>query len=158
MAGTWKMQPKHIRWRVWCLYVRAWWGWKMKMLTFHRLWSVLSGPINSKPTFLRRVLFVQRRPQYDEKGNRRDKGAIVAKKGIQKRLYPTLFDVEKVNYLVQDASYRFWKLCFLLRQGAHFCKHGELIWRDSETCTQKTLDGEFDAYVSGLGGAEKWKC
>ena len=134
--------------------MRALWGRKVKMLRFNWLWSVLSGPVNSKPTFLRRILLVQR-PRYDEKGNRRDKGAIGAKKGLQKRLYPTLFDVEKVNFLVKNASYRFLKLCFLLGRGAHFCKHGEQIWPESEKCTQKTLDGEFDAYVCGLGGAEK---
>ena len=49
----------------------------------------------------------QRRPRYDEKGNRRDKGAIGAKKGLQKRLYPTIFDVEKVICFVQNASHRF---------------------------------------------------
>ena len=75
----------------------ACWGRKVKMLRFHRLRPVLSGPINSKPTFLRGILPVQRRPWYDKKGNRRDKGAIGAKYGFQKRSYPTLFDVEKVN-------------------------------------------------------------
>ena len=49
---------------------------------------------------LRRILHVQRGPRYDEKGNRRDKGAIGVKKGPQKRVYPTLFDVEKVRLLV----------------------------------------------------------
>ena len=68
------------------------------MLRFHWLWSALSGPVSSKPTFLRRILPVQRRPWYDEKGNRRDKGAIGVKKGLQKRVYPTLFDVEEVNF------------------------------------------------------------
>ena len=152
------MHPKNVRWRLWCLYVRAWWGWKAKMLRFHRIRSVLRGPINSKPTFLRHILPVQRRPRYDEKGNRRDKGAIGAKKGLQKRLYPTLLDVEKVICLVQNASYRFWKLCFLPQRGAHFCKNRENIWPESETCTQKTLDAEFDAYMCGLGVAGKWTC
>ena len=72
------------------------------MLRFHRLWSVLIGPINSKPTFLRHILLVQRRRRYDEKGNRRDKGAIRAKHDLQKRLYPTLFDVERLNMLRID--------------------------------------------------------
>ena len=107
MAGKWNLHPNNFKWRLWCLYVRAWWGWKAKMLRFHRLRSVPSGPINSKPTLLRHILPVQRRPWYDEKGNRRDKGAIRAKHGLQKRFYPTLFDVEKVNLLVQNASYRF---------------------------------------------------
>ena len=157
MAEKWKMHPKDLRWRVWCLYVRTWWGWKVKILRFHRLWSVLSGPINSKPTFFPHILLVQRRPWHDKKANRRDKGTIGAKKGLQKRLYPTPFDVEKVNLLVKNASYRFWKLCFLLRQGSHFCKIREKRWPKSEKCTLKTVDGEFDAYMCGLGGAEKWK-
>ena len=58
-------------------------------------------------------------------------------------------------HCIKDASCRFGELCFLLGQGAHFCKNGEQIWPESEKCTQKTLDGEFDAYVCGLGGAEK---
>ena len=103
----------------------------------------------------RHILPVQRRPRYDEKGNRRDKGAIGAKKGLQKRLYPILFDVEKVNCLVQNASYRFWELCFLLGQGAHFCKHREKRWPESEKGTRKTSDAEFDAHLCGLVGAEK---
>ena len=125
------------------------------MLRFHWLRSVLNGLINSKPTFLRHSLLVQRRPRYDEKGNRRDKGAIGAKTGVQKRLYPTLFDVEKVNCLVQNASYRFKKLCFLLGQGAHVCKNREKRWPESETCNLQISDGEFDAYMCGLGGAEQ---
>ena len=49
------------------------------------------------------------------------------------------------RFLVQNASCRFWELCFLLGQGAHFCKHREQIWPESEKCTPKTLDGDFDA-------------
>ena len=104
------------------------------------------------------ILPVQRRPRYDEKGKRRDKGAIGAKKGLQKRLYLTVFEVEKVNFLVQNASYRSLELCFLLRQGAHVCKNRENIWPKSEKCRRKTLDGEFDAYMCGPGGAKKRKC
>ena len=100
VAGKWKMHPKDLRWRVWCLCVRAWWGRKVNILRIRWLRSVLSGPVNSKPTFLRRILLLQRGPRYDEKGNRRDKGAIGVKKGPQKRVYPTLFDVEKVWFLV----------------------------------------------------------
>ena len=37
---------------------------------------------------------------------------------------------------------------------SNFGRNGEQIWPESETCTQKTLDGDFDAYVCGLGGAE----
>ena len=149
------MHPEDTRWRVRWQCVRAWWGQEVKMLRFHWLWSVLSGPVSSKPTFLRHILPVQRRPWYDEKGNRRDKGAIGVKKGLQKRVYPTLFDVEKVNFLLQNASYRYLELCFLLGQGAHFCKHREKIWPKSEKCTLKTLDGDFDAYMCGLAGAKK---
>ena len=126
----------------------------MKILRYHRLWSVLSGPLNSKPTFFPHILPVQRRPRYDEKGKRRDKGAIGANAGLQKRLYPTLFDVERVNCLVQNASYRFLELCFLLKQGAQFCKNREKVWPEIEKCTLKTLDGEFDAYMCGPGGAQ----
>ena len=124
-----KNAPKKLRWRVWCLCVRAWWGRKVKILRIHRLRSVLSGPVNSKPTLLRRILLLQRGPRYDEKGNRRDKGAIGAKKCLRKRLYPTLFDVEKVDLLLQNAWYRFWKLCFLLGQEAHVCKNDETCGR-----------------------------
>ena len=81
-----------------------------------------------------------------------------SEKGLQESLYPTLFDVEQVNCLVQNASYRFFKLCFLHRQGAHFCKNRKKIWLKSEKCTPKTLDGEFGAYMCGLGGAKKRKC
>ena len=152
------MHPKDLRWRVWCLYVGAWWGWKAKMLRYHRLWSVLSGPINSKPTFFPTYFaFPQKVPVRQErepKQQRSDK----SEKGIQKRLYPTLFDVEKVNFLLQNASYRFWKLCFLPLRGAHFCKNGEKIWPESEKCTLKSLDGDFEASTCGPGGAKKWKC
>ena len=44
------------------------------------------------------------------------------------------------------------ELCFLLGQGAHFCKNREKIWPKSEKCTRKTLDGKFDAYMCRLGG------
>ena len=55
-------------------------------------------------------------------------------------------------------SSRFLELFFLLRRGAHFCKSLENIWPESEKCTLKTLDGEFDASMCGLGGAKKRKC
>ena len=29
---------------------------------------------------------------------------------------------------------------------------------DGEKCIQESLDGEFDVYMFGLGGAEKRKC
>ena len=125
------------------------------MLKFHWLRSVPSGPINSKPTFFPHILLVQRRPWHDKKANRRDKGTIGAKKGLQKRLYPTPLDVEKVKLLVQNASYRYLELCFLLGQGAHFCKNRENIWPESEKCTLKTLDGDFDASMCGPGGAKQ---
>ena len=38
---------------------------------------------------------------------------------------------------------------------SNFGRNGEQILPESEKCTQKTVDGEFDAYVCGLGGAEK---
>ena len=44
---------------------------------------------------------------------------------------------------------------FTIDLRTNFGRNGEQIWPESETCTQKTLDGEFDAYVCGLGGAEK---
>ena len=56
-----------------------------------------------------------------------------------------------MNLLVQNAPYRFLKLCFLLGRGAHFCKNREQIWPKSEKCTLKTLDGDFDASMCGLG-------
>ena len=62
------------------------------------------------------------------------------------------------RFLVKNASCRFGELCFLLRQEPHFCKNGETIWPESEKCTQKHLDADIDAYMYGLGGAEKRKC
>ena len=82
---------------------------------------------------MQRILIVQRGSRYGEKVNRGDKGAIGAKNGLQKRLYPTFFDVEQVNVLIQNASYRFKELWFLLMRVAHFCKKCENIWPESET-------------------------
>ena len=120
VVGKWKMEPKNVRWRVWCLYEGAWWGRKAKMLRYHRLGSVLSGPINSKPTFFPHMLLVQRRPWHDKKANRRDKGTIGAKKGLQKNLYPTPFEVQKVIFLIRNALCLYSELCFLCRRRAHF--------------------------------------
>ena len=50
----------------------ACWGRKVKMVKFHWRWSVLCGPVNSKPRFMRRRLHFRRRPRYDEKWHRRD--------------------------------------------------------------------------------------
>ena len=158
MARKWKLHPTDLRWRVWCLCVRAWWGRKVKILRIHRLRSVLSGPVNSKPTFLRRILLVQRGPRYDEKGNRRDKGAKWAKKGLQKRLYPTPFEVQKVICLIKNALCSYSELCFLCRRGAHFQKNRETKVPESEKWNQKTLDGKYDGYMRGLDGAEEQKC
>ena len=122
---NWKIEPKCVRWRVWCLYEGAWWGRKAKMLRYHRLGSVLSGPINSKPTFFPHILLAQRRPCHDKKGKRRDKGAIGAKKGLQKRLYPTLVEVQKVIFLIKNALCLYSELCLLCGRGTHFQKNDE---------------------------------
>ena len=71
---------------------------------------------------------------------------------------PDTFWHRKSRFLVKHASCRFGELCFLPWQGAHVCKNRGKIWPESETCTHKTLDGEFDAYVCGLGGAKRRKC
>ena len=47
------------------------------------------------------------------------------------------------------------KMCSAPKRGAHFRKKHEKRWPESEKCTRKTLDGEFDAYMCGLGGAKK---
>ena len=41
---------------------------------------------------------------------------------------------------------------------SNFVRNREQIWLESEKCNLTTLDDEFDAYVCGLGGAEKCKC
>ena len=71
------------------------------------------------------------------------------------KLYLSRFDDEKVRFLIKKSLCLYSELCFLCGRGAHVCKIREKIWPESEKCTQKTLDGEFDAYVCGLGGAEK---
>ena len=63
--------------------------------------------------------------------------------------------VEQVRLFVKDALCLYSELCFLPERGAQFQKIHEKQLLESEKCTQKTLDGEFDAYVCGLGGAEK---
>ena len=143
-AGKWKMEPKELRWRVWCLYVRAWWGRKTKMLRYHRLGSVLSGPINSKPTFFQHILRVQRRPWHDKNTNRRDKGTIGAKKGLQKRLYPTPFEVQKVIFWLKCLVSIF-RIVLPVWAGSTFSEKLWKKWSENEKRSQKTLDGEFDA-------------
>ena len=128
------------------------------MLRYPRFGPVLSGPINSKPTLLRRILLVQRRPWHDKKANRRDKGTIGAKKGLQKRLYPTPFEVQKVISLIKNDVCPYSETCFLCRRGAHFQKNRETKLPESEKWNQKTLDGKYDGYMRGPGGAKKWKC
>ena len=32
------MEPKHLRWHMWMVYVRAWWGQRAKMLKKHRFY------------------------------------------------------------------------------------------------------------------------
>ena len=117
--------------------VRPWWVYKQQT---HSFATIFACP---KKAPVRR----EREPK--------DKGTIGTKKNLQRRLYPTLFDIEKVGLLVQNALSRFLELCFLPLRGAHFCKHGEKIWAESEKCTLKTLDGELDASMCGLGGAKK---
>ena len=128
------------------------------MLRYHQLGSVLSGPINGKPTFSPHILLVQRRPWHDKKANRGDKGPIGAKKGHQKRLYPTPFEVQKVIFLIKDALCLYSELCFLCGRGAHFQKNREQKSSESEKWSQKRLDGKYDGYMRGLDGAEKRKC
>ncbi len=74
-------------------------GREEKMLRFHRLRSVPSGLINSKPTFSRLIFPVQRRPWYDEKGNRRDKGAIGVKNKSSKEGLSDPFRRRKSDFL-----------------------------------------------------------
>ena len=142
VVGKWKMEPEEVGWQVWWLYEGAWWGRKAKMLRYHQLGSVLSGPINSKPTFFPHILLVQRRPWHDKKANRRDKGTIGAKKCLQKRLCPTPFDVQKVIFLIKNWLWVYSELCFLCGRGAHFQKKYEKGLPESETWSQKRLDGK----------------
>ena len=71
------------------------------MLRYHQLGSVLSGPINSKPTFFPQILLLQMRPWHDKKANRRDKGTIGAKKCPQKMLCPTPVEVQKLIFMIK---------------------------------------------------------
>ena len=128
------------------------------MLRYHQLGSVLSGPINSKPTFSPHILLVQRRPWHDKKANRRDKGTIGAKKGLQKRLYPNPFEVQKVIFLIKNALCPYSELCFLCGRGAHFQKNREKTSSESEKWSQRGLDGKYDGYMRGLDRTEKRKC
>ena len=45
-------------------------------------------------------------------------------------------------------------MCFWRQRGAHVCKNREQIWPKNEKDTLKALDGELDADMCGLGGAE----
>ena len=38
VVGKWKMEPKNLRWHMWMVYVRAWWGQGAKMLKTHWLY------------------------------------------------------------------------------------------------------------------------
>ena len=48
-----KMHRKDLRWRVWCLYVRAWWGQKVRVLEFNlflkAFFEVSKGPRAPQP-------------------------------------------------------------------------------------------------------------
>ena len=78
---------------------------------------------------------------HDKKANRRDKGTIGAKTGLQKRLYPTPVEVQKVIFLIKNALCLYSELCFLCGRGAHFQKKYEKIARN-EKWSQKRLDGK----------------
>ena len=137
VVGNWKMEPKEVGWQVWWLYEGAWWGRKAKMLRYHQLGSVLSEPINSKPTFFPHILLVQRRPWHDKKANRRDKGTIAAKRCVQKRLCPTPLEVQKVRFLIKDGLCLYSELCFLCGRGAHFQKRNEKSCRKVKNGAQR---------------------
>ena len=158
VVGKWKMEPKKLGWQVWWLYEGAWWGRKAKMLRYHQLGSVLSGPINSKPTFFPHILLVQRRPWHDKKANRRDKGTIGAKTCLQKRFCPTSFEVQKIRFLIKSGLCLYSELCFLCGRGAHSQKSSENKLSENEKWSPKRLDGKYDGYMRGLDGAEKRKC
>ena len=77
---------------------------------------------------------------------------------FQHRCYLGRFDVEKVRFVIENASCRFSKLLLLLQRGAQFQKNHETKWFESEKWSRKALDGKCDGYMWGLGGAKKRKC
>ena len=47
---------------------------------------------------------------------------------FQNRSYLGRFDIEKVRFVIENASCRFSELLFLLQRGAQFQKHHEKKW------------------------------
>ena len=92
------------------------------------------------------------------KGEGNEQQSDRAEKHHQNRLYLDRFEVQKVRLLIKNASWLHSELCFLCRRGAHFQKNYENKWLESESWSQKTLDGKCDGYMWGLGGAKKRKC
>ena len=92
------------------------------------------------------------------KGERIEPQSDGAENHDQNRLKSSRFDIEKMRLFFKDALGRSSKLCFLCGRGAHFYKKGGKRWPENENWVRKTFDGEFDAYMRGLGGAKKRKC
>ena len=92
------------------------------------------------------------------KGERIELQSDRAEKHDQNRLKLGRFDVEKVRFFFKNALGRSSKLCFLCGRGAHFYKKGGKRKPENENWVRKAFDGEFDAYMRRLGGAQKRKC
>ena len=154
------MEPADARWRVWCLYEGAWWGRKTKIVMISSAWIRPKWAYKQQthifPTYVASPKEALVRQESEPMRQRNDRSE---QKGSSKEALSDLFSTsQKWFLLVQNASSRFWKLCFLLGQGAHFGKNREKWWPKSEKCTPETLDGECGAYMCGLGGAKKRKC
>ena len=92
------------------------------------------------------------------KGERSERQSDRAEKHDQHRLYLSRFDVERMRFFIKNALCGHSELCFLCGRGAHFQKHHEKKWSESEKWSREALDGKCDGYMWGLGGAEKRKC
>ena len=92
------------------------------------------------------------------KGETSEQQSDRAEKHDQHGLDLGCFDVQKVIFFIKNALGRSSKLCFLCGRGAHFYKRAGKRWPENENWVRKTFDGEFDAYVRGLGGAKKRNC
>ena len=90
-------------------------------------------------------------------GRRNEQQSDRAENHDQNGSYLGRFEVEKVKFLMSNASCIYLDLCFLSRQGAHFQKIRKKRWSDSARWSRKTINGKCDGYMGGLGGAKKRK-
>ena len=92
------------------------------------------------------------------KGERNEQQSDMAENHYQNGLYLGRFEVEKVTFFINNALCLYLELCFLPKRGVHFQTNHEKRLSESEKWSRKTLDGKYDGYMWGLGGAKKRKC